>query len=236
MTSARIALLVDGDNVRPAFAGRALAEAALRGRVDVARVYAAADRPSEWTAAAGYRLIHAGSGKNAADLLLSIDAMELALERGFEAFVVVSSDGDFTHLAQRLRERGRFVLGLGEAKAPRAFRATCSEFLVLSLPEPERPGIAPAPTPAAAPAPAIARPTEFDRKIRTIIAQHSRAGRGIRIADLSPKMHAAHGIQISSLPERTWRTYLAQRPALYDLDPRGPEAMVRFRPDGFAGC
>jgi hypothetical protein len=47
-------------------------------------------------------------------------------------------------------------------------------------------------------------------------------------------MHVQHGIRISTFPEKTWRSYLQARPALFDLDPRGPEAMVRFRPEGFA--
>lgn len=54
------------------------------------------------------------------------------------------------------------------------------------------------------------------------------------IGELAPKMHAKHGTQISRQPEGTWRGYLSKRPTLYDLDPKGPGAMVRFRPEGFA--
>ena len=49
-------------------------------------------------------------------------------------------------------------------------------------------------------------------------------------------MKNAHGVKISELPEKRWRSYLAVRPALYDLDPKGPEALVRFRPEGFASA
>ena len=77
---------------------------------------------------------------------------------------------------------------------------------------------------------------ECGLKIRAMIAQHSKKGSGMRIAELAPKMHVAHGIKISTLPEKTWRSYLTARPALYDLDQRGPEAMVRFRPEGFAAA
>lgn len=52
---------------------------------------------------------------------------------------------------------------------------------------------------------------------------------GMRIAALGPLMHARHGTRISTFPERTWRAYLAARPELYFLDPRGPEARVRLR-------
>jgi hypothetical protein len=78
--------------------------------------------------------------------------------------------------------------------------------------------------------------TDLDRNIRAMIAQHSKLGAGMRIAELAPKMHLSHGIKISALPEKTWRAYLTARPKLFDVDPRGPEAMVRFRPDGFAAA
>ena len=69
-----------------------------------------------------------------------------------------------------------------------------------------------------------------------MIADHSQRGQGIRIADLSARMRAAHRTRISTFAERTWRAYLAARPLLYELDPRGPEARVRFLRDGFSGA
>ena len=225
MSSRRVALLVDGDNLSAKHASRLLSEADKRGRVDVSRVYASAIRSSDWLATPGYRLMHAGAGKNAADLLLSIDAMELALRAGMESFLIASSDGDFAHLAQRLREHGLEVLGVGETKAPPAFRLACTQFVLLS-----------AGTSAGDGRCGGSRISELDRKIREMIAFHSREGRGMRIVDLGPRMHATHGTKISSYPERNWRAYLSGRPALYDVDPRGPEAMVRFRPEGFSAA
>lgn len=222
MTDRRLAVLVDGDNVGAKHATRVLAEAKKLGRVDVARVYVAAKQPSDWLSTAGFRPIYAGAGKNAADVLLSIDAMELALIGGIEGFVVTTSDRDFSHLALRLRERGLHVLGIGEAKAPAEFRLACTAFLLL-------PGDAPNATGTVT----GHGVSELDCHIRSMITKHSRNGCGMRLAELSPKMHAAHGTRISTYPERTWRAYLAARPALYEIDPRGPEAMVRFRPSGF---
>ncbi len=225
MVARRIAVLVDGDNVSARHSAQVLCEAGKMGRVDVARVYAAANRPSDWLTMPGYRLLHAGTGKNGADLLLSIDAMELALLGGVEIFVIATSDGDFTHLAQRLRERGLHVLGLGEGKAPEGFRLACTEFRVLR----------PVEKCVNSTATVTARQfSEFDQKIRSMIAQHSKHSLGMRIADLAPKMHVAHKTRISTYPERNWRAYLSARPVLFEIDPRGPEAMVRFRPEGFA--
>lgn len=241
MEAKRVAVLVDGDNIGPATAERILTEARKLGRVDLARVYGAANRPSGWLTVSGFRMIHAGAGKNGADLLLSIDAMELALRDGIRAFVIASSDGDFSHLACRLREMGCHVLGLGEAKAPPAFRVVCSAFVELGA-VPAKPVEA---KPAAVkPAKAVqakavvpsgaARPVALDLLIRSMIARHSSGGRGMKMVELAPRMHVDHGVKISTLPERTWRAYFIARPTLYAVDPRGPEAMVRFLQSGFA--
>lgn len=217
----RVAILIDGDNVSPAYAEAIATRARAEGRIDLHRVYADATRPSGWHDARGARMIHAGSGKNAADLLLTIDAMDHCQPGAFGTVVLVSSDGDFAHLASRLRERGVTVIGAGEAKAPQGFRDACSQFVALDLPArgPGTSGCA----------------TALDHNIRTVIAEHSRNGAGMRLADLAPRMHARFGTRISTYPERTWRAYLAARTDLYDLDPRGPDAHVRFRPAGFAG-
>lgn len=222
MAMARVAVLVDGDNVSPKFAARILRVANDMGRVDVARVYSVVDKPSDWQTMPGFRCMGAGIGKNAADLLLSIDAMELALEHGIECFLVASSDSDFTHLAQRLRERALYVLGLGEEKAPVMFRAACSAFTLLT----HNPSQECASKPNA-------HPSAFDCEIRKAIAANSQNRSGVRIVQLATLMRNKHGTKISEYPEKTWRRYLSKRPDLYDLDPKGAEAKVRFRPDGF---
>ncbi len=219
MSAERIALLVDGDNIGATHSKDILSYARKLGRVDVARVYGGAHHSCDWLNAPGYRVMHAGAGKNAADVLLCIDAMELALTGGLQTFAVATSDGDFTHLSQRLRERGLHVLGLGEAKAPECFRMACSTFVQLGATR-----LIPTVTSA-----------DFDRRIRAMIQQHTEKGSGMRLVDLAREMSRTHGTQISTYPERSWRAYLANRSNLYALDPRGPEAMVRYKPAGFAG-
>lgn len=222
MTS-RMAVLVDGDNVGGKFAGEILAIAAQHGIPTMVRVYLDAQRASDWHGVTGYRMIHAGSGKNASDVLLSIDAVEMALSMSIENFAIVSSDRDFGHVAQRLREYGATVTGIGEAKTPAAFRDSCHSFIVLTkLPNPSLVDTTMTPI------------SELDRQIRALIAENSKKGAGIPIASLGPAMHSRHGTRISAHPDRTWRAYLLARPQLYDLDPRGPSAHVRFRPAGFS--
>lgn len=218
-----VAVLVDGDNISGKHAAAILNHAAKHGETSFIRSYLDAQKASDWHDVIGYRLIHAGSGKNAADILLALDAMELVLSRDTRCFILATSDGDFTHLALRLRELGAKVIGIGEAKAPQSFRATCTSFVEIGAQKPLN--LVPKTAEGI---------TEMDQKIRSLIAAHSKKGAGMRICELGPKMHAQHRIRISTFPEKTWRGYLLARPALFDLDARGPDAMVRFRPEGFA--
>lgn len=225
MNSRRIAVLVDGDNISPVHAKRLLDEGAKLGRVDIARVYVAGTHPSEWLSTAGYRAMHSGVGKNSTDILLSIDAIELALSHEIGNFVIATSDGDFSHVALRLRERGLHVAGFGETKAPQRFRKACSAFTVLN---------AATKLPTQAPPPAVCGVTELDKQIRAVIGNGSDEGRGIPIHRLAQDMRNLHGTLISKTPEKSWRGYLTKRTKLFNVDPRGPDAKVRYLMDGFA--
>lgn len=129
-TTPRVALLVDGENISATFATSLLIEARKLGDPAIRRVYGKAEHIATWDAE-GFRLMPTRPGKNAADLLLSIEAMTLALRDKITTFAIASSDGDFVYLATQLREGGATVLGLGEDKAPTAFRSACSRFLIL---------------------------------------------------------------------------------------------------------
>ncbi|MDK3075715.1 NYN domain-containing protein [Sedimentitalea sp. JM2-8] len=221
---AGIAVFIDGENVSPDHAGAILRALQPVGAPDILRVYGDITRIPRWDAHPRFRAIHSGVGKNATDILLTIDAMEAAFAYGLDEIVIGSSDGDYHHLATRLRESRRTVIGIGEAKAPEAFRTACTRFVTLQPPEK---------TPcAAAPGPDSGI-SDLDLRLRDTIACHSQNGSGVRVTELNALMRARHDIRISTLPERTWRAYLSARDTLFDLDPRGPDAHVRFRKAGF---
>lgn len=69
------------------------------------------------------------TGKNASDIALVIDAMDLLHSGIFDGFCLVSSDSDFTRLASRIREQGKDVFGFGEQKTPESFRQACGRFI-----------------------------------------------------------------------------------------------------------
>jgi hypothetical protein len=210
----RVAVFVDGENLSPDLAPELRRHAYELGTPFLRRVYGDAARLKGWEARADFLVVHSGTGKNAADLLLAVDAMDIAFSGRCDSAVIASSDGDFRHLATRLRERGLKVVGVGDDRAPRAFRDVCTRFVLL--------GTKPHP-----------RPTVVDNLIRGTIRSHEEQLQGITLKVLNGLMETNHKDRIKNVDGK-WRTYLGCRPDLYDLDPKGPEARVRIRPAGFA--
>ncbi len=69
--------------------------------------------------------------KNATDMAMTVDAMELLYSDRPDAFGIVSSDADFTPLVMHLRSKGAAVYGFGAAQTPKPFVNACSRFLYL---------------------------------------------------------------------------------------------------------
>ena len=142
---ARLAVLIDADNAPADIIDRLLEEIAKYGIASVKRIYGDWSHGlSKWKAAL---LPHAiipvqqfayTKGKNATDMALVIDAMDLLYSGNFDGFCIVSSDSDFTRLASRLRESGLTVYGFGEKKTPEAFRKACDKFVYTEIFRPEK--------------------------------------------------------------------------------------------------
>ncbi|WP_208609983.1 NYN domain-containing protein [Gilliamella mensalis] len=70
-------------------------------------------------------------GKNATDIAMVIDAMDLLYSNLFDIFCIISSNSDFTRLALRIRENGIAVYGFGANNPPESLRKTCDKFIYL---------------------------------------------------------------------------------------------------------
>ena len=146
---ALLAVLIDGENASPRHARAVFEVAEELGDAMVRRIYGdfSNGRLASWNAAIRKFAIvpcHQPAhvrGKNAADIALAIDAVDLSYRVRLDGFVLVSSDSDFIRLAQRLREGGFAVFGFGEFRTPRAFRAVCHRFEIVGravgAPEPD---------------------------------------------------------------------------------------------------
>jgi NYN domain/OST-HTH/LOTUS domain len=135
--SPRLAVLIDADNTSAKIADRLFEEIAQLGEASVRRIYGDFTRAGlrGWTDILAKHAIIAHqqfayvTGKNASDIALVIDAMDLMHSGRFEGFCLVSSDSDFTRLAARIREEGLDVFGFGERKTPESFRQACRRFI-----------------------------------------------------------------------------------------------------------
>jgi predicted nuclease of predicted toxin-antitoxin system len=134
-----LAVFIDADNVPAKFADAILREVTSHGEPGLRRVYGDWSSPqlSGWTRTAQklglvqHQQTANTKGKNASDIGLVIDAMDILHAGHFDGFVLVSSDSDFTRLASRIREQGLMVIGIGEAKAPDALKNACNRFIAI---------------------------------------------------------------------------------------------------------
>lgn len=134
-----IALFIDAENISYTKLEDIIEKISANGRIVVKRAY------GDWTkknqapwreqfnrlAIKPCQQFSYVSGKNAADMALTIDAVELLHKEIYDMFVIASSDSDYTPLAIHLRESGAYVVGIGEKKTPESFQHSCDEFIFL---------------------------------------------------------------------------------------------------------
>lgn len=130
-------MLIDGDNVQRDLLGEILAEAAKYGRVTTRRIYGdfTEQNMSGWKDTLNTHAIQPiqqyryTTGKNATDIALIIDAMDLLHGGTVQGFCIVSSDSDYTKLAMRIQEQGLFVIGVGREQTPKPLVNACEVFV-----------------------------------------------------------------------------------------------------------
>lgn len=137
----RFAVLIDADNVSPKYIKYILNEVSDLGVATYKRIYGDwtdTEKKSwknvllDWSVNPIQQYSYT-TGKNSTDSAMIIDAMDILYSGNVDGFCLVSSDSDFTRLAQRLREAGMFVMGIGEQKTPKPFRAGCDAFKILEI-------------------------------------------------------------------------------------------------------
>ena len=138
-----VALLIDADNASHGGLENTLEILAELGAVNVRRAYANWSKP----ALKGWKdLLHKHAiepqqqfdltkGKNATDMKMTIDAMDLLYSGRVDGFGIMSSDSDFMPIAMRIRQNGIPVYGFGSKKTPEGFRQACTRFIDLDAAE-----------------------------------------------------------------------------------------------------
>ena len=136
-TLKNIALLIDADNTSPRGIDPVLTVMAELGQVNIKRAYGnfAKDNLARWdqiTHKYGIRpqqQFDLTAGKNATDMAMTIDAIDLLYQGKVNGYGIMTSDSDFTPLVTRLRQDGIVVYGFGESKTPQAFKSVCTRFI-----------------------------------------------------------------------------------------------------------
>lgn len=137
----KIAVLIDADNVSSKYITNILEELSKYGAPTYKRIYGDWTKPEmgSWQkvllehSIAPMQQFSNTTRKNATDIALVIDAMDILYAGKVDSFCIVSSDGDFTKLAARLREAGMYVIGMGEEKTPLPFKSACEVFKYLEV-------------------------------------------------------------------------------------------------------
>ena len=132
-----IALLIDADNASSHTLDPVLTILAELGTVNIRRAYGNWSKPAlkgwrDMTVKHGIepqQQFDLTKGKNATDMKMTIDAMDLLYRGRVHGFGIMSSDSDFMPLAMRIRQDGLPVYGFGTAKTPEAFREACTRFI-----------------------------------------------------------------------------------------------------------
>ncbi len=254
----RLAVLIDADNVRPDIAEGLFARIDKIGEASVRRAYGDFFSPhlKPWVSAlqrhgiAPRQQFPLRMGKNAADIALVIEAMDLLHGGRFDGFCLVSSDCDFTPLASRIREEGIVVLGFGEKKkTPESFQQACHAFIdtgkfvprpAVSSPSRGPTPTAPVPVGAAQANPVSASPPQgamFPLSaaasiLRMVIAQMEREDGGwVRLTALGAQLRIHDpGFRCQNYGAATLSS-LVRKTGGFDLDPPegGPER-IRIKP------
>jgi len=116
----RVALLIDADNLSGDVIEQAI-EYLLKnhGAIHFRRAYCSPQKVIEhldvFRRHSIRPMVNVPTGKNSTDIALAVDAIDLALTERPDLMVIASSDSDYAPLAQRLREKGCRVLGIGQA-------------------------------------------------------------------------------------------------------------------------
>ncbi|RUM72162.1 MAG: hypothetical protein DSZ08_01530 [Sulfurovum sp.] len=132
-----IALFIDCDNISHKAIEGIINELSKYGVVNIRQAYGnwTKDNLKNWEdkllqfAIKPIQQFDYSKNKNATDILMTIDAIDLLHTKNIDAFAFATSDSDFTPVVMRVQAEGIKVFGFGEKKTPKPFMAACSQFI-----------------------------------------------------------------------------------------------------------
>ena len=135
-TYKKYAVFIDGDNISSSYFESIMTEISKEGEILVKRIY------GDWTTshmnswkdklfATPIRIFQQFRfGPNATDNSIIMDAIEISNQnKDIDAFCIVSKDSDYYSLALRLRENGKYVIGIGSEESKMLWQNSCNKFI-----------------------------------------------------------------------------------------------------------
>lgn len=237
----RLAVLIDADNTSAKIVNGLFEEIAKIGEASARRIYGdfSGTRLKGWADVLNSHAIIPSqnfattSGKNATDIALVIEAMDLLHSGRFDGFCLVSSDSDFTRLAARIREHGLHAYGFGTQKTPKSLRQACNRFIYTENLLPTEPS--PSSGPGTAPVEAQPRhsPSKARPLIQKAIAQLDAEGGWVALGGVGSQL-------VKLAPDFDSRSYgfaklssLVEKAGGFEVQTReGGGVLVRVKPKG----
>lgn len=254
MTAKKIALFIDADNISAKFGKQIIEALESRGEIFIRRIYGNWEKSSlhGWNESIlnfSLRAVQQPdfvAGKNATDMSLVIDAMDVLYGGKAEIFALVSNDSDFTPLVIRLREGGMNVIGMGNENASVSFRNACNEFIDFDKVQiPVKPPVTKIIEPSK-PSPVKVAPKTDDKKaqsqrdkaehnkrlqqIHSILCETAKAqgdAKGFVNLSLAGNSLANKKISIKGLGHSTLQKFISSFPNLYEV--KGKASKLSYR-------
>jgi uncharacterized protein (TIGR00288 family) len=227
--ASRVALLIDADNIAAKLAAPMLHDVSTLGRVSTGRVYAnfAGPKMDSWASLVrdwnlrpvhGYRVT---AGRNAADIALVVDAMDLLRDGAIDVFALVTDDADLTPLVRRIQGQGLVVCGYGSRRASRTLQRACNRFVILEELQHK-------PAQGAVPTRWRTRLLEAEEKVATAVLRLGRGERPIALAALGQHLAESSGFDPRAFGCRSLKELVAAL-ELVEVIGDGDPPMVRLR-------
>lgn len=136
-----VAVLIDVENVPRKMLPQIMQQVEDFGQVRIKRAYANWSKENliAWKTTLqeysirGAQQFDYTAGKNASDMAIVIDAVDICCHENIDTFVLMSSDSDFTSLIDYLHEHGKTIIGVGEDQTPAAFQHACDKFIDVDM-------------------------------------------------------------------------------------------------------
>ncbi len=216
-TAARVALLIDGDNISPAHAETLISVAKLQGDLVFARAYVNGHAKRDgWVNSDSVDSLITGAGGNVSDFRLSFEAVEMEVRGGHEVFIIASNDTDLVHVARWLREKGRTVIVAGTDTMGKALR-TCGASVFI-LPKIDGATVEAKPLP---PVVRTADPEQAKVFIRELILEN---GGTMPMTAFGVLMNKFYGITAKTLGCKTWTRFFKKVESEFSVT--GPDSAL----------